>query len=235
MMRIAIVEDEMGYRKTLREFAMRFSAETNTALEISEFVNGIQLTQNYKAVYDVIFLDIQLPLMDGLEAARRIRQCDQEVILIFVTNMAQYALRGYEVNAHDFVVKPIVYPAFEQKMKKVARILASRPSKYMMLPLGGSIMKIPTSDVYYIETANHRLYCHTVDGVRPMSSGTLTALENQLASEHFSRCNSCFLVNLRHVTSIDKDSVVVGDSILKISRPRKKAFLKELTAFIGGC
>ena len=234
-MRIAIVEDEMEYRKTLRQFAERFSRENDTPLEIREYENGIGLTENYKGAYDVIFLDIQLPLMDGLEVARHIRQFDQDVILIFVTNMAEFALRGYEVNAYDFVVKPIVYPAFEQKMKKVARIIGRRPSKYVMLPLGGSLLKIPTSDVYYIETVNHRLYCHTVDGVKPMSAGTLTALEEQLTSEHFSRCNSCYLVNLRHVSAIEKDSVTVGGSELKISRPRKKAFLKELTAYIGGC
>ena len=233
MIRIAIVEDDGNYRKQLREFTTRFSRETDIALDVSEFSNGIQLTESYKAAYDVIFMDIQMPLLDGLETARRVRQLDQDVILIFVTNMDQYALRGYEVNAYDFVVKPLAYPVFEQKLKKVARILDRRPSKYIMLPLGGSMLKVPTSEVYYIETINHRLYCHTVDGVKAMSSGTLTALETQLASEHFSRCSNCFLVNLRHVTTIQKDSVVVGGDVLKISRPRKKTFLKELTEFVG--
>ncbi len=233
MIRVAFVEDEEHYRKQLHEYAQRFSDENNVEVRISEFANGIQITDNFKADYDVIFLDVQMPMVDGFETAHRIRRFDQDVLLVFVTNMAQFALKGYEVNAYDYVVKPLSYPAFEMKMKKIVRILSRRPAQYILLPLSGSMQKIPTSDVYYIETLNHKLYCHTVDGVKVMSFGTLSAWERRLEAEHFSRCNSCYLVNLRHVTDIRTDYVLVGGEELKISRPRKKIFLEELTAYAG--
>ena len=233
MIRIAIAEDEESCRQQIKEFALRFSSEAGIDVEVSVFADGTQLVQNYKADYDVIILDIQMPQMDGFETARYIRKLDEDVILIFVTNLAQLALKAFEVNAYDFIVKPVVYPAFEQKMKKVARILERRPQKYIMLPVDGSMLKMPVDDIHYIEIINHRLYCHTADKVMVMSSGTLSALEERLGGDHFSRCNSCYLVNLRHVLEIQRDIVLVGNKTLAVSRSRKKAFMKDLTEFVG--
>lgn len=234
MIRIAVVEDESQCREQFCGFINRFARETDTSVQISTFENGLQLVNNYKPEFDVIFLDIQMPVFDGLETAQHIRKIDQEVILIFVTNMAQYAIKGYAVNAYDFIVKPVAYPAFEQKLRKVVHILEKRPSQYVILSTSNGMFKVDSDDIYYFEVLNHTILCHTTQGVQRLSSGTLTALETKLAPVHFSRCNSGYLVNLRHVTTIQRDCVVVGKSTVPISRPRKKMFLKALTEYVGG-
>lgn len=234
MVRIAIVEDEAGCRRQLQEYIRRFSSERGVEFDIAEFQEGSALVEHYRPVWDIILLDIQMPGMDGMETARRIREYDQNVVLVFITNLAQFAIKGYEVSAYDFVVKPITYPAFAMKLQKITVRMEGRAEDYVLLPVSSGMKKLAASEIFYIEVINHRLYCHTAEGPCPLTSGTLTALEEKLTGNFFCRCNSCYLVNLRYVTDIRKDSVVVGGDELAVSRARKKPFLQALTEFVGG-
>jgi len=129
MIRVAIVEDNPADRMQIEQHTRRFFAENEEAVQIYTFGNGIDFLEHYRAHYDVIFLDIEMPLMDGMETAEKIRKLDPYVILIFVTNMSQLALKAYEVNAYDFIVKPMVYSAFDFKMRKVKRIFGQTEKK----------------------------------------------------------------------------------------------------------
>ena len=173
-----------------------------------------------------------MPLMDGMETAEKIRKLDPYVIIIFVTNMSQLALKAYEVNAYDFMVKPLNYPAFDFKMKKVQRILEKKKKKYVMLPVKGALAKMAVDEIYYIEVENHHLYCYTQQGCFSLTSGSLSGMEEKLINEHFCRCNSCYLVNLQYVTAVEKDFVVVNNQKLALSRAKKKKFIQELTDFV---
>lgn len=234
MLRVAIVDDEQLCRNQLKDYLYRFSQQWKVEFETIEFANGIDLIERYSPGWDIILLDIQMSEIDGMEVAHRIRQLDDEVVLIFITNMAQYALKGYEVNAFDFVVKPITYPAFSMKLQKIALRLERRREKYIVLSVPNGKRRESVSNVYYIEICNHRLLCHIAGGTFPLVSGTLAALEKQLNDIGFYRCNNCYLVNMRHVTGINGDTVLVGGDKLVVSRARKKGFLAALTQFVGG-
>ncbi len=103
-----------------------------------------------------------------------------------------------------------------------------------MLPVVGSIRKMSTDEVFYIEVINHKLLCHAKGENLFLTAGTLTSWEKQLADNHFFRCNSCYLVNLRHVSDIRRESVIVAGTELAMSRSKKKGFLKALTEYVGG-
>lgn len=234
MLRIAVVDDEEICVRQLQGYITQFGKQHQIDFEISEYNSGSALVEHYKPGWDIILLDIQMAGLDGMETARRIRTLDEDVVLIFITNMAQYALCGYEVNAYDFVLKPITYPAFSMKMQKITKRLAKTKEKFAILSVPGGFKREPVSDICYIEIQNHRLLCHTVNGIYPLISGTLTALEEQLQSAGFYRCNNCYLVNMRYVTGFASDSVKVGEDELVVSRSRKKGFMEALTQYVGG-
>ncbi len=121
MIHIAIVEDEADERNKLSGFLKRYSEENHVDFRVSEFGDAEEFLTGYSAAYDMVFMDIQMPFMDGMTAAERLRKVDPSVVLVFVTNMSNLAVRGYSVDASDFVVKPVTYPSFSAMMTKSIR------------------------------------------------------------------------------------------------------------------
>ena len=116
MIQLAIVEDEDSYAKQLSEFAQKYQKESGQYFKITRFRDGDEITNGYKGQFDIILMDIEMKLMDGMTAAEEIRKLDQDVVIMFITNMANYAIRGYQVDALDYVLKPVSYFAFSQKL-----------------------------------------------------------------------------------------------------------------------
>jgi len=167
-----------------------------------------------------------------MTAAKCIRELDQSVIIIFITNMAKYAIKGYEVGALDFVLKPVSYFAFSLKITKALTSLAHREKASVLLTFKNGMMRLPAEDITYIEILRRQMIVHTETEVYPVA-GTLTEMEAKLGDAGFARCNKGYLVNLRHVKRITADSVQVGNDELLISRRRREDFLAAMTDYYG--
>ena len=233
VIRVAIVEDEREVREQLAEYLRRYERQFGRMFEVSLFEDGDEIVSDYRAVYDIILLDVQMRRMDGMAAAEAIRKVDKDVLLIFITNMAQFAIKGYAVDALDYVLKPVSYYSFEMKMKKVRRILAERQGNSVVLSSKGELRRIPVRSILYVEVRDHSLYYYTGEG-EFSATGSMKKLEQELEPQGFARCNNCYLVNLMHVRAVSQEQVVVGETELKISRPRRKAFMQALSAYYGG-
>ena len=233
MIRVAIVEDEAEIRAQLMGYVQRYTRQYGTAFEVKTFADGLEILEDYRPAYDLILLDIEMKHLDGMETARRIRELDPDVMLVFITNMAQYAIKGYAVGALDYVLKPVPYFAFSQQLQKVEEQLRRRTRHYLAVPVEGGLRRLDTSRIYYIESEGHRVHFYTEEGDFA-APGALKALEEKLADRPFARCNSGYLVNLAQVRAVQQNTVEVGPYELQVSRPKRKSFLAALTDYIGG-
>ncbi len=233
MVRIALVDDSVHTLERLQFFLRRYEQEHDVIFHIDLFKDGVELTKRYAPIYDIIFLDIEMPNKDGMSVAREIREKDSNVILVFVTQMAQYAIDGYEVQAMDFLVKPLDYTAMELRMDKLLNIIENRRDQEILIASREGTRKIPSSRLIYVEVIKHRIIYHTETGDYEIY-GSMRQVEEELGGTFFARCDNCFLVNLRHVTWVGQNELTVGGYTLKISRPRRKTFMKALTDYIGG-
>lgn len=233
MLRVAVAEDEQLYRQQLEDFLRRYAQEHDLELEIALFASGLELTKNYQPVYDIVLLDIKMPDMDGMEAAEHIRQVDDQVVLVFITQMAQYAINGYSVGALDFVLKPVCYDTFAIKFARAVNRVKSREGGQVTLLMPGGMKRLRTRDIYYVEIQNHMLHYHTREG-EYILRGTMQSAEQELERYSFVKCNHWYLVNLAHVSEVNKDVVTVAGSKLEISRRNRSAFLAAVTNYVGG-
>jgi len=233
LLHIALVEDEDTTRAQLQAFLAQYAAEHGQEFQISLFRDGSEILEDYRASYDIIFLDIEMPHINGMETAERIRTQDDEVVLVFITNLVQYAIRGYAVRALDYVLKPVNYGTFALKLEKAARMAGRRTSGQIILRLSDGIQRLNTRDIYYVEVQRGILHYVTALGEFSVR-GTLQSVEEELQRHHFARCNYWYLVNLSHVTKVLKDTVEVAGIKLQISRRNKNTFMTALTEYVGG-
>ena len=235
-MNIVIVDDSKRDYEEISGYLKKFEDKNQLEINVTiyesadKFFDAVDLN---KINYDMIVMDIDMPGTNGIDAAKKIREHDEKVVLMFVTNMPQYAMIGYEVEAIDYVLKPVEYETFELKMTKALRyIRRNRPEKLRLETAEGSLA-VSINDIYYIESILHYLYFHTKTDVIKVRM-TMSDIEKLLGGYSFSRCNSGYLVNLAYVDSINKDEVSVAGDVLKISRGRKNDFTSSFTKYLGG-
>lgn len=232
MLRIAVVDDEVEFQEQMKAYLTRYEEESGQSIQVTVFSDGLSITEDYQACWDIIFMDIKMKHMDGMAAARKIREYDSKVVLIFITTMGKYAIQGYEVEALDFVVKPMEYEQFRLKMQKAQNAVARQSAgKYLMLNHDGHKERVSTDEIFYVEVKNHNLHYVTA-GHTYVVRGKISDLEKELEGLWFSRCSQSYLVNLRHVIRVEKERLQVGNDWLSFSRARKKPFLQELADYL---
>lgn len=233
MYNIAIIEDDDAATSLLKSHLETYGKLQNVQFNIKEFGGTISFLTNYGGNFDVVFMDIELPDLNGMAAAKKLREIDKDVLLIFVTNLAQFAVEGYEVNAFDFIVKPVTYPIFALKLQRALAQISTKESIKVLVAVDDAMLSLPSSDIKYVEIMSHNIVYHTVQG-NYRSYGTLKKVEKSLENANFVRCNSCYLVNLRYVTTVKGHSVYVDGDCLQISHPRRQIFLRALNDYYGG-
>ena len=235
MLKILILEDNPEELRRLTDYLVRFSAEEpGFQFTLETYGKGMAFLDNYRRDADIVFLDIRLPDMLGIDVARHIRSIDENVMIIFVTSLTQYAIDGYSVEAFDYILKPVQYPSFSSKLRRAMREISyHEPELWLDLRDKEGGKRIAAGSITYIESSGHDLFFHTGDGVI-RQWGTLLKYEELLSGLHFVRCHTSFLVNLKYVQAVRKEEIAVNGEVIPVSRPKRKDFLAAFAQYKGG-
>ena len=233
MISIAIVDDCPEDAEKLASTIKRYSAKNDEPVDIRIFKNGFMFLDGYKAIYDVVFLDIEMPNMDGMKTARLLRKYDDKISIIFSTNIAQYAIHGYEVDAMDYFLKPVNYLDIQLRMDVIKKRKKMEDFS-IVIPYQGGAKRLTAGEIVYVESQAHLLTFHTTDKEYVYRGITLKQVEDTLSSHGYYRCNSCYLINLKYCTDVMGNVVIVNGQELQVSRSRKKGLMLALLDTFGG-
>lgn len=230
MIRICIVEDEQDQAQILMDYINKYGNAANEQFSITYLTDGIDLVDDYNGQFDIILLDIQMKHLDGMVAAEKIRELDQDVTIIFITSTVRYAVQGYAVDALGYVLKPVPYTQFEKIFDKaIERVKARQKHVYIKVSVDDKQMKIDCDNIYYIESQRNNVIIHCADADY-VTLGPLKRFDEMLETHGFSKCHNAYIVNLTFVEAVQKEEVIlVNGFTLPISRARKKEFMAALT------
>lgn len=229
---VTVLEDDEREQKKLKEYLEKFGSENNVVFCVKVFSSVKEFEEGYEKS-DLVLVDIELPDGNGFKVSESLRKKDESVMIIFVTNMAQYAVKGYEVEAFDFIVKPISYYGFSVKTERAMvklRATKKEKDKTIVLKTVNSVITLAVSDILYVEVIGHSLVYHTVNGDFDVY-GTMQKAAEDLGEAQFEFCNRCYLVNLAHVESVKGYECRLKNVSLQMSRLKKKFFMEKLNNY----
>ena len=234
MWKTVICDDETEMRRAVKEYLSRFSEETGELFSITEYDSGEALLFNLTEDADIVFLDIAMGGITGMDAAKKLRDKNNTVCIVFITTMTQYAIEGYAVHAFGFLKKPVSYAQFRLQMTDVLRHLKPLRAEALSLKAGGEIRKIHLSDIIYLEVLDHDMR-FVLSGDSITSRITMKELDEGLKGRGFFRCHKGYTVSLDHVRRVAASGIIMdnGDEV-PLSKHRRKEFLEAYANYIGG-
>lgn len=233
MLHLAICDDEKEFVVYLDRLLNQYAAETGEEIKVTAYYDGIELIEKYDTSIDLIFLDIQMKLVNGLRAAERIRQMDEKVSIIFLTTLTQYGLEGYKYQATNYIIKPMKYVRLKAEMDQWIKKHRKGDGPVMVIANDSGKYKVFLKSLRYVETFNRKLLFHT-EQENIICYKSMKEMEQELADEDFVRCHSSYLVNLAYVKGVKKLEItlITGEN-LPISQPKRKTFMEQLTEYWG--
>lgn len=232
MIKFAICDDEPLMAQELADYLAKYMEERSiTVYDLSSFPNGCALLESVSG-FDVIFLDIQMEQPDGMETARLLRQQGNHSLLIFVTVVRECVFEAFQVEAYDYLLKPLNWDNFYRTMDRVLRTLEQRASEEIVIQRGINFEVVLLSDIVYCEVLGRKVYLHKSDGTVSDYYDQLEDLERHMDGRFF-RCHRSYLVNLKHLKGYkDGNAYMDNGSVIPVSRLRSKEFSNAILHYM---
>ena len=231
-MRIAVCDDEEKFRTQAKNLIDKLAGSLDVIVDAYEDGNKL-LTAFDKNPYDVLFLDIEMPIMDGITLAKKLRERSDSIYIVFLTGHVEYALEGYEVNALRYLTKPVQ----EDKLREVLRFVMDKSTskRQLMIKEDGEEILLNVSDIVYLEAQNQYVMIYTTDGEH-LIRYNIGDLEEQLKNDGFFRIHRGYLVSMAKVKKLVKNEVIMElpdeELSLPVSRSNVKPLKEALYAYV---
>lgn len=234
MLIIGICDEEPAVRRLLNRYMEKLKQELDEPVQLLSYSSGEKLLRNYQLEIDLLFLEIPFKELSGIEIARRLREIDHNVHVIFLTTRMNHVLEAYEVEASNYLLKPLSYHRF---YKEVSDVLAEKSGiwgHYLIEKNNSGIYKIYLKSIKYIETADRHTVIHTEDS-NIISQRQMKEHELRLPGKAFVRCHTGYIVNLGYFQSLEGNALrlLTGEHI-PVSRKRKAEVSEKVMDFLEG-
>lgn len=234
MISVAICDDEKKSCSILLHYLKKLEQELKESFQVSVFGSGEELLSHYPYNAQIILMDIYMNELNGVETVRKIRTFDENVCIIFITTMSQYAIECYKVRAFGFLTKPVAFAEFRQELTEAVRRVRMRKERFLILKRGTETFKLEYGTILYVESQNHNIVIHR-EKEELCFYKSMKEIEKELNQQSgFFRCHVAYLVNQKHIRHIGQSSLTLSDgSTVAISKHRRNQFLTELMNYVG--
>lgn len=229
---VGVCEDDLIHSNILVNHIKDILILKEINFEIYTFKSGEEMLSNYPNRLDILFLDIQMKNLTGMDTARKLREFDKKVEILFTTSVSDYVYEGYEVRAYRYLLKPINYETIDKHLSECIFNILEKEDNYLIINNKNNITKIMLDDIFYIETQGRELIIHKKESEYIVKM-SMRKIERLLKGRKFFRCHNSFMINLNKVDSIDKSIVYICDNEIPVSKHRIQSLKKELTNLLG--
>lgn len=240
LIKVGLCDDIIDFNKKMENHIERYGEENHIEVKINSYGSGSQLLLNFqKGKFDIIFLDVSMPVLDGFETAEQIRCMDENVSIVFCTSYytISNAGKGFKVAAEDFLAKPLLYKKVENILDKVYKRKLLRAEEKLFLKCQDGLITLQISDIIYIQTRNKLLILHTISG-DVESNQRMGELEKRLNKKLFFRCHNSYIVNFDYVEGFQNDNVFIKCKNhqvkeIPVSKYKKEEFMRAFARYVG--
>lgn len=231
MVRIAICDDEKNTSDKIRTMVSDFFRRKNMEISITQFSNGEELLK-YDKTIDILFLDIQMNGIDGMETARKLRSRKFKGFLIFITVLKEMVFEAFDVQAYDYLVKPVEERQLEKTMERLLESMQKASEASLLVQKGYESSIIAFEDIVFCEIIDRKVYLHLVSSEVVDFYERIEKLETKLDSRFF-RCHRSFLINLKYLKSYKNGTAYMeGGKEIPVSRLRSKEFSNVILQYM---
>ena len=232
MINIGICEDELHYRVNIKDMLGDILSTYSINYKIYEFSSGEELLSNYPKDLDILIMDIQMKIINGMDTARKIREFDQNLEIIFMTSFSEFMQEGYEVKAYRYILKPISERKISRNILHCINEIMKKKNNYLTINVKNYVDRIKIDSIVYIETDRPNILIYTNDN-KYTTKMSISKIDKILREHGFFRCHNSYIVNLKLVESMNSNTLKIGEKYIPISKYRVKELKLALTNILG--